>query len=145
METHLRAAFSDYGTVEDVRIEFSNTTMSSMGYGYVRMSTVQEANAAKAALDGQLFCGRKLKVRDREFGREYLYNFQKEYFIHLRFESTQLGKVTNEVVIRNIYVGFGEIEDISIRKVYFDKVVPTTATTCIYITRTHTVIYIHNV
>ena len=52
----LQEMFSKHGNVQSV------TVIEGKGFGFVEMSTPQEAEAAKAALDGTDFEGRTLKV-----------------------------------------------------------------------------------
>ncbi|MCE5300785.1 MAG: RNA-binding protein [Spirochaetia bacterium] len=60
----LKELFSPYGTVA------SATVIEGKGFGFVEMSTPEEAAAAKTALDGKDFQGRKLKVDEAKPPRE---------------------------------------------------------------------------
>jgi RNA recognition motif-containing protein len=54
----LRDLFSEYGTVTDVKI------IEGRGFGFVEMSSQEEAENAKEKLDGYDFNGRTLKVAE---------------------------------------------------------------------------------
>ena len=64
----LQELFSEYGTVTDVKI------IEGRGFGFVEMSSQEEAENAMGKLDGYDFKGRTLKVAEarpqRERGRE---------------------------------------------------------------------------
>jgi RNA recognition motif-containing protein len=52
----LRGLFAGYGEVKSANV------IEGKGFGFVEMSTPEEARKAKEALDGQEFEGRNLKV-----------------------------------------------------------------------------------
>ncbi len=58
----LKAMFGEFGTVENVNVVTDRDTGQGKGYGFVQMSTDQEAAAATEALDGKEIEGRNLKV-----------------------------------------------------------------------------------
>ena len=60
----LESLFAAHGTVESVNIISDRSTGQSKGFGFVEMSSTAEAQAAIAALDGQDFDGRALKVSE---------------------------------------------------------------------------------
>jgi RNA recognition motif-containing protein len=78
-EDSLRNLFASYGNVESVKIITDRDTGSSKGFGFVEMSTDDEARAAIAGTNGREFDGRQLKVneamdkprRDRDSGGGY--------------------------------------------------------------------------
>ncbi|URD78241.1 hypothetical protein MUK42_02548 [Musa troglodytarum] len=55
--------FKPYGTVHSVEVSRDAETSLSRGCGYVTMSSIQEAKAAMAALDGSDLGGRELRVK----------------------------------------------------------------------------------
>jgi len=63
-EEELEAAFAQYGTVTKVRIITDRETGRSKGFGFVEMSTKEEADAAIESLNGQDLGGRSLKVNE---------------------------------------------------------------------------------
>jgi RNA recognition motif-containing protein len=63
-DTDLQELFGAHGTVEGVQIITDRNTGRSKGFGFVEMSTDEEAEAAMAALDGQECGGRALKVNE---------------------------------------------------------------------------------
>ena len=58
----LEALFAYFGTVENAYIIVDRRTGKSKGFGFVEMSSEDEAQTAMAALDGQDHGGRALKV-----------------------------------------------------------------------------------
>ncbi len=67
----LRQAFAPHGTVEDAVVINDRVTGRSKGFGFVTMSSDQEAQKALEAMNGQLLGGRNLTVnvaRPREEG-----------------------------------------------------------------------------
>ncbi len=75
-EDSLRNLFANYGNVVSAKIVFDRDTGSSKGFGFVEMSTDEEASAAIAGTNGQELDGRQLRVneamdkprRDRDAG-----------------------------------------------------------------------------
>jgi hypothetical protein len=63
-EEDLRQEFERFGTVDSVDIIFDRETNRSKGFGFVEMSNNDQANEAIAALDGQNFGDRTLKVNE---------------------------------------------------------------------------------
>jgi RNA recognition motif-containing protein len=61
-EDELRSAFSAYGQVASVRIISDRDTGRSKGFGFVEMTTPEEANAAITGLNNRELGGRTLKV-----------------------------------------------------------------------------------
>lgn len=58
----LKKAFSEFGNVVSVKIIMDKQTGKSKGYGFVEMSTEDEAKQAMDALNGQELKGRALKI-----------------------------------------------------------------------------------
>lgn len=65
-EADLEGLFESHGTVESVRFIKDRETQQFRGFGFVTMSSEDEARAAEQALDGQDFQGRPLKVNEAE-------------------------------------------------------------------------------
>lgn len=63
-EDELREMFAAYGTVESVAVITDRDTGRSKGFGFVEMSTPEEAKAAMDALNGKDFGGRGLVVNE---------------------------------------------------------------------------------
>jgi RNA recognition motif-containing protein len=61
-DDQLHELFAAHGTVESARVITDRYTDRSRGFGFVEMSTAQEAEAAIAALDGTELQGRTLVV-----------------------------------------------------------------------------------
>ena len=60
----LNDLFAAHGTVESARVITDKLTGQSRGFGFVEMSTAQEARAAIAALNGTQMDGRTLMVNE---------------------------------------------------------------------------------
>jgi RNA recognition motif-containing protein len=63
-EDGLRNHFSGFGSVASAKIIFDRETGNSKGFGFIEMSTDEEANAAIAGTNGQEFEGRQLRVNE---------------------------------------------------------------------------------
>ena len=60
----MEEAFGEFGTVESTNIITDRDTGRSRGFGFVEMSSAEEAQAAIAGLDGEEVDGRQLKVNE---------------------------------------------------------------------------------
>lgn len=60
----LRAGFSNAGTVVSANVIMDKMTGRSKGFGFVEMSTDEEAQNAIAMFDGKDFEGRKITVNE---------------------------------------------------------------------------------
>jgi RNA recognition motif-containing protein len=58
----LQQHFSAYGQVQSAKVMMERDTGRSKGFGFVEMSTAEEADAAIRGLNGQNFGGRDLTV-----------------------------------------------------------------------------------
>ena len=61
-EDELEELFSKYGRVEKVQIMVDPHSRESRGFGFVHMSTSEEADAAKEALTGEERYGRVITI-----------------------------------------------------------------------------------
>ena len=61
-EAQLREAFSAHGVVEEINLMMDRATGRPRGFGFVTMSTPEEAQAAIAGLSGKSIDGRDLTV-----------------------------------------------------------------------------------
>jgi RNA recognition motif-containing protein len=62
--SELEQMFGESGTVQSANIIEDRETGRSRGFGFVEMSSTEEANAAIAALNGKEIDGRPLKVNE---------------------------------------------------------------------------------
>lgn len=60
----LQQIFAPHGTVDSAQVIMDRDTNRSKGFGFVEMSSDQEAKAAITALDGQTHGSRALKVNE---------------------------------------------------------------------------------
>ena len=63
-ESSINDLFSQYGTVESCQLITDRDTGRSKGFGFVQMSTDEEAEGAISALNGQELEGRALTVNE---------------------------------------------------------------------------------
>jgi len=63
-EESLKTTFSEAGTVETANIIVDKYTSRSKGFGFVEMSTPEEAQKAIELFDGKELDGRNLKVNE---------------------------------------------------------------------------------
>lgn len=63
-EDELLELFSAHGTVDSARVITDRMTGRSKGFGFVEMSTLEEAEAAAEALNGSQLGGRNLVVNE---------------------------------------------------------------------------------
>jgi RNA recognition motif-containing protein len=63
-EDGLRNLFADFGSVASAKIVFDRETGNSKGFGFIEMSTDEEASAAIAGTNGREFDGRQLRVNE---------------------------------------------------------------------------------
>ncbi len=63
-EESLKTTFSEAGTVETANIIVDKYTNRSKGFGFVEMSTPEEAQKAIELFDGKELDGRNLKVNE---------------------------------------------------------------------------------
>ena len=63
-DADLEQMFAAYGSVRSAQVIMDRDTGRSKGFGFVEMSTDQEAQAAAAALNGQEINGRTLTVNE---------------------------------------------------------------------------------
>ena len=61
-EEELEALFARYGTLLAVDIKRDKLTHNNLGYGFVQLSSRQEATRAKLALQGREVFGRKIRI-----------------------------------------------------------------------------------
>src|ERR1700730_7545192 len=63
-DSDLQTMFGAHGTVQSAQVIMDRDTGRSKGFGFVEMSSDQEAQAAIAALNGQQSGGRSLTVNE---------------------------------------------------------------------------------
>ena len=61
-DSQLQSLFASHGTVETAKVIMDRDTDRSRGYGFVEMSTQEEAEKAIAALNGTQHEGRSITV-----------------------------------------------------------------------------------
>ncbi|MDR2965318.1 MAG: RNA-binding protein [Treponema sp.] len=63
-EDGLKNLFSEFGTVASSKIIFDRESGNSKGFGFIEMSSDEEANAAIEGTNGREFEGRQLRVNE---------------------------------------------------------------------------------
>jgi cold-inducible RNA-binding protein len=63
-DSELRAVFEELGTVESAHVVVDRESGRSKGFGFVQMSSDEEAQAALEAVNGMEVDGRALKVTE---------------------------------------------------------------------------------
>jgi len=63
-EDGLRNLFSEFGSVASTKIIFDRESGNSKGFGFIEMSSDDEANAAITGTNGRDYDGRKLRVNE---------------------------------------------------------------------------------
>ena len=63
-EDSLRNLFSSFGNVASAKIIYDRETGNSKGFGFIEMSTDEEAAAAISGTNGHEFEGRQLRVNE---------------------------------------------------------------------------------
>jgi RNA recognition motif-containing protein len=63
-EEGLRSLFSSFGSVASTKIIVDRDSGNSKGFGFVEMSTDEEANAAIAGTNGKEIDGRQIRVNE---------------------------------------------------------------------------------
>lgn len=69
-EDELKDLFTQYGTVSFSRIITDRETGRSRGFGFIEMNTDAEASSAMTALNGEVFGGRNLVVKEAQEKQE---------------------------------------------------------------------------
>ena len=63
-EDSLRNLFSEFGTVASVKVIFDRVSGNSKGFGFIEMSSDEEAGAAITGTNGREFEGRQIRVNE---------------------------------------------------------------------------------
>lgn len=65
-DTSLKAAFADFGTVQEAKVITDRESGRSRGFGFVTMGADSEAQDAIAAMDGKPLDGRNIRVNEAQ-------------------------------------------------------------------------------
>jgi len=65
-EDSLKTAFAEFGEVSEVKLIIDRETGRSRGFGFVVMSTGEQAEKATQAMNGTMLDGRALRVNEAE-------------------------------------------------------------------------------
>jgi len=72
-ESELEELFSKYGRVDKVNIMVDPHTRESRGFGFVKMNTSEEADAAKEGLGGEERYGRVMSIEKARRARPSIF------------------------------------------------------------------------
>lgn len=135
----IREIFSEYGTVVVVRIQRCSKTGTSLGYGFLAMSSPEEAAMCLQHINDKYLFGRYIKVRKAGYGLDadgkncaptpksksselnYFNIESPTYTVHFKFRCTHPSCAISELMMREIFEICGPIRDVAIRKVSIDK------------------------
>lgn len=67
-QPRIREKFESFGTVARVTLAIGKADGARKGFGFVEMPSVEQGNAAINALDGAMFAGNPLQVREARPG-----------------------------------------------------------------------------
>lgn len=120
----MRAAFQPFGSLVEVRIKRSKENKKNLSYGFVEFASPIDAIKAMQDMDGQLLCGRALKVRwaSKKQGGMKLPSTEKlpkdspgTASIYVSFTCFNvMGHITEET-LRADFQKYGEVSDVTIK------------------------------
>lgn len=74
VEDELKELFSKFGRVDKVNIMIDPHTRESRGFGFVKMNTAEEADAAKEGLTGEEHYGRVMTIEKARRARPSMFS-----------------------------------------------------------------------
>ncbi|KAK3129231.1 hypothetical protein QOZ80_6BG0474220 [Eleusine coracana subsp. coracana] len=118
----LRNMFAEHGTVERAEVMYDKYTNRSRRFGFVTMSSAEEANAAIEALNGTEVEGRKIKVNVTE---SFLPNIDRSapepepVFVDSQYKVYvgNLAKTVTTEVLKNFFSEKGQILSATVSRV----------------------------
>lgn len=132
-ENEVRNLFSEVGKVENIDLKKKNGII--IGYGFVHMKENIGAVRAIKQLNGRVLCGRPIKIGwgvhnyegNNKFDescstmskKEAIFNSRNSLFV--RFIASKLGSTVTEVVLAEVFSGFGDLIDCAIKSSNFNN------------------------
>lgn len=115
-EEQLREAFSQFGTIEDIRIPCNHKTGEAKGVAYIKFSKTSEAAIALESMRGKSIANssRPLKImvaanRSDIESDDYIHDKYRRLFLHI-------SKDINEENLEEVFKQYGHIDDILIQR-----------------------------
>eukprot|EP01040_Poterioochromonas_malhamensis_P021258 gene21258-25604_t len=125
-ESDLEQLFSPFGVLLDAKIKRNSTTGKTLSYGFVTFATEASAQEALKAMDGNMFSGRKLRVRWAMYNAKgnngSAPNSQSQMInsVYVRFVTPMLDRYITEEDLHYVFDGFGNVVDASIKESSID-------------------------
>lgn len=115
VESEIRAAFAEYGTVEKVQMPLDRSTGRSRGFAFVAMSNAEEHTAAIAAMDQTVLNGRTIYVNE-SLPKEQVAENKKKYNDRKKTKDSKIyvGNLnfdTTMDTLKAAFEEFGEVQD----------------------------------
>jgi TolA-binding protein len=124
-ESDLQQLFSPFGPLLDAKIKRNSTTGKTLSYGFVTFASEANAQEALKAMDGNMFSGRKLRVRWAMYnakGTTSTPGSQSQLInsVYVRFVTPMLDRYITEEDLHFVFDGFGNVADASIKESSID-------------------------
>jgi hypothetical protein len=124
-ESDLQQLFSPFGPLLDAKIKRNSTTGKTLSYGFVTFASEASAQEALKAMDGNMFSGRKLRVRWAMYnakGTTSTPGSQSQLInsVYVRFATPILDRYITEEDLHFVFDGFGNVADAAIKESSID-------------------------
>jgi RNA recognition motif-containing protein len=130
-EEDLFNLFHPFGPIENIEIKRSEKNKPCLAYGFIKFAYQQSAEQAVQNINGALFLGRNIRVSwalDDPSEKSPLMKFlenkkvKQTAQIHVSFNSRNCNAPVSEASLRELFLNFGEIVDVTINKTSFNRV-----------------------
>jgi len=116
VESDLRAAFAEYGTVQKIQLPLDRSTGRSRGFAFVAMSNVEEHAAAIAGVDQTEVGGRKIYVneslpKEKVAENKKKYNDKKKKSTGSKIYVGNINFDTSMETLKAAFEVYGEVKD----------------------------------
>lgn len=132
-EEHLYQHFQSFGPIELAQLKTSKDGKPHLSYGFVKYHDSESAAAAIEAMDGKVMLGRAIRVgwasdnpskkplRQRKRGEKV--RTEPTAQVHVGFNTRDPRVLITEDSLRELYSQFGELVDVTIKKIVTDRVI----------------------
>lgn len=123
-EHDIYGLFQPYGPIERIEIKRSEDLKPHLSYGFIKFQFIRSAELALEQVNGKLFMGRFIRVNwavDKSAGLD-LKAVKNTAQIHVSFNSRNRSFLVCEASLRELFIRFGDILDVTINKTSFDQV-----------------------
>lgn len=114
-EDDLKKLFGHYGKPNNVRVR-RGPNGDSLMHAFLTLDSPENAQNAIKSLDGQMYMGRHIRVQLSTEGQTSLLKSDNIIQVHVSFISKQTKNKVNEEILRSIFLRFGNIVDVTIKK-----------------------------